>query len=188
MSSATDSAKFNAQSEYYAPVGSSGPGGVTSIGGATGVITLNPSSSVAATVAGQNISFSTAGLAQAPLSVTTAGTVSAGQFTGAGFGLFLPTTPAGTGSTGVALGSTGQFLNIVIGNTRIQGGTKTVIANSGGGVITFATPFIGIPLVYAITATDQNTWVVTQSTTGATLGLPAVGPSDIISYLAIGPA
>jgi hypothetical protein len=191
--SLSESAIFNENSSYYVAVGTTS--GVTSFNGATGDITLQTTpSSIAITGTGSNFSLTTDARPQAPSSVAATGAVSAGTtlsapiITGSGFGSASPATPAGTATTALTLGSTGQFLNNVIGNTRIQGGAISVAANAGGGSITFSTPFSGIPLVYTSAAGNATTWVSSQSTTGCVINLPNPSASNVLYFLAIGAA
>ena len=185
MSGISDSSKFNSNASYYSPNGSVGPGGgVTSLNTLTGAVSIASSPSVNVfTAVGGPITLSTAGLAQAPLSVTTAGTVSAGEFVGTGLGLTLPTIPAGTSCQPAQIST--QTINFVIGNYRIQGGFN------GSGppstvTITWATPFTGACHLYAQSTNNLSPSGIASN--GATSGtFNTLLPNTNFYWLAIGP-
>jgi hypothetical protein len=171
--------------------GGSAPAGVSTLNGLSGVVNVGSSASVASSVSGQNVLLSTAGLPQAPSSLTTAGTVSAGTFVGGGLGLTLPTTSTGRATVAAAPPSGTQTVNIVIGNTRVQAGASG-FALGPTIPINFETAFSGNPTVYVqtyelATVLSETIWVdpLTITTSSATInGTPA----QFFAWLAIGPA
>jgi hypothetical protein len=159
----------------------------------------------------QTVNLSTTGLNQYPSSVTSTGAVSGSKFTatgatvgasgsvsaltvnanviiGSGLGLTLPTTPAGTSTTDVSVGTNSQNFNFVLGNTRIQGGFINIAQDAGGATITFNTPFVGIPNGWATPSGQSLIWIGTINTTSMIIGIPTPQPANSISWIAIGPA
>jgi hypothetical protein len=206
--SLSESAIFNENSSYYAANGSGG-GGVTSFNGLTGDVVLQAvPNSIAISGGGNSLSLTTTGRPQAPTTVdatdaiTSTVSVSAPlinaptKLTGAiisgdGFGginVVPVASSSGAATLSAALGSTGQFINFVIGNTRIQAGSRSTTGNVGGSA-TFVSPFAGLPIVWTSLAGDGTSWVVTQSESAATFGITsALGNPNQLAWLAIGPA
>jgi hypothetical protein len=173
-------------------------GGVTTLNSLDGVLQLVPAAgtsgiSVVSTALTNTISLTTAGQAQAPSSVTTAGVVSAGTFVGGGLGLTLPTTSTGRATVPQTWPppSAIQGVNIVVGNTRIQAGNSSF--SLGPTVpINFETPFSGNPAVYIqtyepVAVLSEIIWVDPATITTSTVTINGQ-PAQFFAWLAIGPA
>jgi hypothetical protein len=179
------------ETSLFGSGGISPAGGVTTLNGLDGVVQILAASGTSGIgftndVLLNQIRLTTAGQAQAPLSVTTAGVVSAGQLTGAGFGLGVPTTPAGTACINSAVVGV-QSINFVIGNYRIQGGFAATDAVGSNVGLTWTTPFQSSPALYTATTNVASPTAssVANPTNGVVSSLLA---STNFYWLAIGPA
>jgi len=198
--------------------GGGGPaGGVSTLNGLEGAVSVASSASVASSVSGQTISLSTAGLPQVPSSVAatgnvkgatiTSGTATAGVagsitaqtsvispiFAGAGLGNQLPSVPAGSGYIGQQ--GNVQGLNFVIGGIRIQGGFFNTTYDSGttinSATLPLSVPFVATstPLVYVQNVGAAINVVAVQSASATTLNFSCTGTqSQQFYWLAIGSA